>query len=677
MTMQSLRSLLEALVTEKPTEIQSCLELLEMWLNSRNDHERERAMWCATCLLGFTVKMNNFQVETPFPRLGHLVRMLAMHCQDPVDGVRSLAAEAVYNLYRILLLQKQMTRETQGPLEGEGTSEAYSPHSFYDNTIQIGKVFAEYFTEIQLCDLVLEAIEGLTDDKAKLSLAAAQLMNAVIEERGRDMIKVEAIVEGILGQLNKNLEARTEEETLQAMCSLTGSNTRAVVSVLLSKPWPWDRYRCPGPGAHSAAQEAPCAWPQAQMKSHSAFGAQWDTILSVVQLFTDILEKKRSREDAEELDAQPVAVTCVLCEMLSRSLCLEAVQQNFPRLLLAVLYHLYWVTEQNARQKMAVSREEGTLDSESESFDPASCALEVVKLVLAAADERVVSHADDLHCWDLLSSSTSFHTWVMDLTRAMVKTCDPSLLHELMALVQKSLHSVDEGRKILARAVYAQLLWHPSVGHTLMPQSLGTVTEWFKDPDISMVEISLRGITNLALYPELSEALGRLVPYLRGFLSAEARVAVQALEGLQNIMQHTRDKDIQGMFCSICQHLRPLISDEREPVRIAATSALGHMLSRDVKDKLGATMKRELYTFLVPLLLNMQEENSEVVKACGGVLAEWAKLIGWASLTHTLQHTTLGDRLQVLQDTCAYLVSESLNVHPGDRTAGSVDSGDR
>ncbi|XP_075866502.1 maestro heat-like repeat-containing protein family member 7 [Microcebus murinus] len=142
MTMQSLRSLLEALVTEKPTEIQSCLELLEMWLNSRNDHERERAMWCATCLLGFTVKMNNFQVETPFPRLGHLVRMLAMHCQDPVDGVRSLAAEAVYNLYRILLLQKQMTRETQGPLEGEGTNEAYSPHSFYDNTIQIGKVRA-------------------------------------------------------------------------------------------------------------------------------------------------------------------------------------------------------------------------------------------------------------------------------------------------------------------------------------------------------------------------------------------------------------------------------------------------------------------------------------------------------------------------------------------------------
>ncbi|XP_045423875.1 maestro heat-like repeat-containing protein family member 7 [Lemur catta] len=242
--------------------------------------------------------------------------------------------------------------------------------------------------------------------------------------------------------------------------------------------------------------------------------------------------------------------------------------------------------------------------------------------------------------------------------RAMGKTCDPSLLHEMMALVQNSLHCINEGRKILARAIYAQLLCHPSVAQSLMHKSLGIVTQWVNDRDISMVGIGLQGISNLALHPGQSKALRRLVPYLRGFLSAEARVAVRALESLQNIVQHARDKDIQGMFCSICQHLRPLINDEREPVRISATSALGHMLSRDSKYKPGATMKRELYTFLLPLLLNMQEGNSEMVKACGGALAEWAELTGWASLTHSLRHTTLSDPPQVLLDTCAYLVHE-------------------
>lgn len=43
---------------------------------------------------------------------------------------------------------------------------------------------------MQLTTLVLTAMEGLTDSRAKVSLAAAQLMSAVMKERGRDMIKV-------------------------------------------------------------------------------------------------------------------------------------------------------------------------------------------------------------------------------------------------------------------------------------------------------------------------------------------------------------------------------------------------------------------------------------------------------------------------------------------------------
>nr|XP_008533949.1 PREDICTED: maestro heat-like repeat family member 5 [Equus przewalskii] len=60
-TLQSLRRLLETLVVEKPTRTWYCLELLDIWLNSQKDNERERAMWCTACILGFTAKMNNFE----------------------------------------------------------------------------------------------------------------------------------------------------------------------------------------------------------------------------------------------------------------------------------------------------------------------------------------------------------------------------------------------------------------------------------------------------------------------------------------------------------------------------------------------------------------------------------------------------------------------------------------
>ncbi|XP_053081670.1 maestro heat-like repeat-containing protein family member 1 isoform X5 [Acinonyx jubatus] len=577
-TLQSLLRLMETLIVEMPSQIQYCLEHLNIWLNSQNDNERERAMWCAARILGFTAKWNNFGVEIKFSRLGCLVRLLAMRCQDPVDNICFLSSQAVYNLYRILLLQKQMQRKKQGLWEEEGKSEVYSANVFYNNTFEIAKAFAEYFTETQLTHLVLTAMEGLTDSKATVSLAAAQLMSAVMKERGRDMIKIEEIVEGIVGRLNLQLEPNTKEETMRAMCLLAGNNTHRVVPMLLNKTLPWDRTNL-------------ALW--------KAFGTRRETTISVLQLLIGILEKLHSREESREMAFQPVAVTCALCEMLSGSLCQEAVQELYPRLLLAILHHLYWVIEQNVPQKMVVyNREEGP-GRKSKPFDPTSCALEVVKLVfVAAAYEGVVVYANQHHCWDLLSSPKFYYIGIMDLTSGIVKNCEPAILHRILNLIRNILYSSNYHRRILARTFYAQLLWHRSVAQTVGQDFLGNLIKWTNEPNIIMKEVGLRGISNLALHP----------------------------------------------------------GQERDLVKISATSALGHMLHRVHKFKPGAITRREIYSFLVPLLLSIQDNNTEVVKACGGALTEWTKVIGWSSLTQTFQHTTLSDHIQVLEETCKYLV---------------------
>ncbi|XP_043419281.1 maestro heat-like repeat-containing protein family member 7 isoform X2 [Prionailurus bengalensis] len=635
-TLQSLLRLMETLIVEMPSQIQYCLEHLNIWLNSQNDNERERAMWCAARILGFTAKWNNFGVEIKFSRLGCLVRLLAMRCQDPVDNICFLSSQAVYNLYRILLLQKQMQRKKQGLWEEEGKSEVYSANVFYNNTFEIAKAFAEYFTEMQLTHLVLTAMEGLTDSKATVSLAAAQLMSAVMKERGRDMIKIEEIVEGIVGRLNLQLEPNTKEETMRAMCLLAGNNTHRVVPMLLNKTLPWDRTNL-------------ALW--------KAFGTRRETTISVLQLLIGILEKLHSREESREMAFQPVAVTCALCEMLSGSLCQEAVQELYPRLLLAILHHLYWVIEQNVPQKMVVyNREEGP-GRKSKPFDPTSCALEVVKLVfVAAAYEGVVVYANQHHCWDLLSSPKFYYIGIMDLTSGIVKNCEPAILHRILNLIRNILYSSNYHRRILARTFYAQLLWHRSVAQTVGQDFLGNLIKWTNEPNIIMKEVGLRGISNLALHPGQSESLKSQVPFLRDFLKNEARVTMQAVKSLRNIICFGKQQNTKVVFCSISKQLRPLINDERDLVKISATSALGHMLHRVHKFKPGAITRREIYSFLVPLLLSIQDNNTEVVKACGGALTEWTKVIGWSSLTQTFQHTTLSDHIQVLEETCKYLV---------------------
>ncbi|XP_039725071.1 maestro heat-like repeat-containing protein family member 1 isoform X3 [Pteropus medius] len=646
-TLESLLRLMETLIVEMPTRIQNCLELLDTWLNSQKDNERERAMWCTARILGFTAKMNNFKAEIEFTRLGRLVRLLAVRCQDPVDNICFLSSQAVYNLYCILLQQKQMGRKTQGLWEEEGKHEVYSANVFYNNTFEIAKAFAEYFTKIQLTTLVLTAMEGLTDSRAKVSLAAAQLMSGVMKERGRDMIKIEEVVEGILERLNLQLEPSTKEETLRAMCLLAGNNTHIVVPMLLNRPLPWDRTNL-------------ALW--------NVFGTRRETTINVLQLLIGILENLHSKEETREMAFQPVAVACALCEMLSGSLCQEAIQELYPRLLLAVLSHLYWVIEQNAPQKMVVYSKDGGPGSKSKPFDPTSCALEAVKLVLlAAAYDGVVTYANQHCCWDLLSCPKFYYIGIMDLTSnswlpvshpsGIVKNCEPAILHRILNLVRNLLYSFDDRRKILARTFYAQLLWHRSVAQTLGQDFSGNLIRWIKEPNLIMKEVGLRGISNLALHPGQSESLKSLVPFLRDFLKSEVRVTVQAVKSLRNIICHGQGEDTKVVFSSISKQLCPLINDERDQVRIAATAALGHMLYRVDKFKPGSTLRKEIYTFLVPLLLSFQDNNAEVVKACGGALTEWTKVIGWSSLTQMFQHTTLSDHMQVLEETCKYMVS--------------------
>lgn len=65
-----------------------------------------------------------------------------------------------------------------------------------------------------------------------------------------------------------------------------------------------------------------------------------------------------------------IQVSCALLEILTDSVCQEAVQELYPRLLLAVLCHVYWAAEKNSPQQMVVYRKMGDQDSKSKSFDP-------------------------------------------------------------------------------------------------------------------------------------------------------------------------------------------------------------------------------------------------------------------------------------------------------------------
>ncbi|XP_054988108.1 maestro heat-like repeat family member 5 [Sorex araneus] len=638
-TLESLLRLTQALIEERPSGTEDLLECFDRWINSEKNYERERAMWITSQLLSYVAEKQSLNTKINFAKLESLVKLLALRCHDEVDTVCVLSSKAAYHLYRILLHQKQM-RMNIGLGQKKTSGEIYSAYSFYkdsssnigrNSTYNIAKAFAEFFTQIQLTNLVLEALKSVTDSMATVSLPAAQLMSAIMKERGGDVLQTEEVVRRILSHLDSTLEPRIREELLQAMCWLAGHSTSTVVALLLSQPLPWDR---------------------TQLDIWEAFGTDRETAVRILQLLASILAEKDPKKDSREMDLQPVAVSCALLAILAGSVCQEAIQELYPRLLLGLLCDIYWTGEKNSPQQGVVcsNMEDG------KSFDPLSCALQALRALTVAVDyTTVVTYADEEHCWEILSSPESFHLGVMTLSRAIVSNCPQQVINEILDLVMNMLESQDPGQKLLAQSVYAELLWHRSVAETLGQESLNTVMKYIHDPDTTLKEIGIIGMSNLALHPKTAETLSTMICVCKELLRTTPRLKIHSMKTYRNIVITTK-RESKDVFHTISKDLRLLLNDETKEVRLSATSILGDILQKINQYKPGSSLKKVIHTFLAPLLLNLQEDDIDTVKVCTETLEKWSKIIKWKSLTSKFKHANLSNHILVIEDTIKHLV---------------------
>ncbi|XP_054999562.1 maestro heat-like repeat-containing protein family member 1 [Sorex araneus] len=639
-TLESLLRLMKVLVEQRPSGTEEFLEGFGRWINSSKHYEREWALWIMSQLLSYVAEKQSFKKEIKFTKLELLVKLLALRCYDEMDKVCILCSQAVYHLYHILQQQEEMKRKKMGLEREEKRSVSYNAYSFYKNSVynigrnsaaNIAKAFAEFFTKTQLTNLVLDALKSVTDSMATVSLPAAQLMSAIMKERGGDVLQAEEVARGILSRLDSTLEPRIREELLQAMCWLAGHSTSTVVALLLSQPLPWDR---------------------TQLVTWKAFGADRETTVRVLQLLASILAERDPYNDSREMDIQPVAVSCALLAILAGSVCQEAVQKLYPRLLLGLLCGIYWTAEKN-------SPEQGVLCSkmeDSKSFDPLSCTLQALRALIVAVDyTTVVTYADEEHCWEILSSPESFHLGVMTLSRAIVKNCPQQVISEILDLVMNMLESQDPGQKLLARSVYAELLCHRAVAEALGQESLNTFMKYIIEPNVILKEIGVIGLRNLALHPKTAETLSTMTHVLKELPRSTPRLKIHSMKTYRNIVITTKgvSKDV---FRTTSKELRLLLNDEKREVRLSATSSLGDMMKTINQYKQGSSFKKEIRTFLVPLLLNLQEDDIDMVKVCAETLEKWCKIIKWKSLTSKFKHANLSNHIQVIEDTIKRLV---------------------
>ncbi|VTJ63994.1 Hypothetical predicted protein [Marmota monax] len=107
-TTEALDRMLQSFITQSPTaeELYFLLSHLYVWLASEKAHERQRAVHTCVTLLKFLNHKRCLDPKEGLKRIGQLVGMLGILCQDPDRAIQRSSLEGVGHLYQLLIRQK-------------------------------------------------------------------------------------------------------------------------------------------------------------------------------------------------------------------------------------------------------------------------------------------------------------------------------------------------------------------------------------------------------------------------------------------------------------------------------------------------------------------------------------------------------------------------------------------
>ncbi|KAL7985726.1 hypothetical protein Chor_013658, partial [Crotalus horridus] len=154
--------------------------------------------------------------------LGQLVALLGLHIGEGKE-IGQTSAEAAYHLHYILMnkMAKEMDKKPKnkkGNIVKWLREDFFGSGSgiFYNNISKMAKAFGEHLSPMQITDLIMKALEALTNEDKNISQAAGILLNTFLEECGMDMEELPMILREIYQRLPNINEPTTKENTLKS-----------------------------------------------------------------------------------------------------------------------------------------------------------------------------------------------------------------------------------------------------------------------------------------------------------------------------------------------------------------------------------------------------------------------------------------------------------------------------
>ncbi|XP_032729352.1 maestro heat-like repeat family member 5 [Lontra canadensis] len=647
-TAEALDQMLQSFIIQNPTtnELHFLLSHLYLWLASEKAHERQRAMHSCMALFRFLSQNPYLDPKEDFKRIGQLVCMLGILCQDPDRATQHSSLEGVGHLYQLLRCQRAtetqkvevQTPEQLSQAHGDGapvwssgdqkTAPPASQEPVFpkDGVLQLGssqviKEVMKHLTMAELTDLIWTAIEGLGSTSPFRVQAAADMLLTTIKEHGANLETVANLARAIHLQLCSIRIPQAKEDVLHAVTLLARSHTPELVASFLDFSIPLDSHA---------------------FRLWRALGAEQPVSRVVLAMLLDWLRERPLPGGARNGSPQPkdqpwlrsLAAMNALHELQFAREFKKAVREAHAEMLLALLTQLHYVLELNLPGGAPPGRE--ALETTTRSPLSCSTSLEALRSLLSTTghwqDFALLELQD---AWKLLTTIHTYPQGVGLLARAMVQNrCQQ--IKAVTGQLLPSLQSKEERERKAAILILIEFLYSPTMLEALPRQAaLTTLARSLRDPSPEVRVLSLQGLGNILFHPEKGSLLcGQLPPFLDGFFQNSEQAVVQVMGTVSDVLHRLGTHGAAAQSLRVAIYARSFFDDERAGIRAAAMALFGDLVAAVAGRELSG-LRAQVHQSMVPLLLHLRDCCPAVVKQAKLSLYRCALQLRWR-LPHTL-----------------------------------------
>ncbi|XP_039973660.1 maestro heat-like repeat-containing protein family member 1 isoform X1 [Xiphias gladius] len=654
-TLAALQELLKSVLAKDPTPdgLQSIFKHIESWLNSGQDHERERAVTATAHILAYYLDNLTVKNMVSFHNLGALLGRLSPRCSDPHPAVRAAAIDCIYTLLNIQLRYEGFSLDykeeaVDSLLSLKDRLENPDHSVLYKSCSDLTKVMSKRLPQQQLTTLVFMLFEGLVDSQTNCCRASAVILNTLLKNRGGGL---QELVPEMLEVLHVRLQSITEEQVRvavgQTVLILASQHLQIVINTLVNQPLPYD------------------SWTSEMWMALGADPIVASQIIEMVMeklvIMAPYIDKKESMirgGTTKVATNQPLAMTCGLKELLLNGQSQEPAVSLFPQLFSCLTVRL--------GASVGVSAPKDNSTKHTASFHVAGVAADALRILLARAQlDEVMKRLDEDNAWDAMREPNTHITGVTLLARAMAKHAGPRL-PAIVECLCPTLNNIYECQRITVTAFFSELLSHHVVTELMLIDVLmNNMMERISDPCCTVRMLAVRGLGNIAVgSPE------KVNKYAKELLAAMSSgmeekddpgklITLEAMSGLSKVLLYLEKKNVHLLVVYIFMKIKPFLESENDEIRCASIHLMGNL------SKFGSgepVFKDQIHNVLVSLLLHLVDPNTQVVKACKYAMRVCAPVLGSEQITTMFQNHLHDDKGlhygEFINDLTKYLIQD-------------------